>query len=121
FMLRGIIHELAESMSPGSGVSSGELRMMLDQSINSASPSLRAWVAYTEGDYDDAEHFYDQAIGQARSKREKASLLTDRGRLYFQRGKSDLALADLTQALDEMRKADAKDLIYVYESKALAE
>ena len=121
FLLRGIIHEIAESASPGSGVSSGELRMMLDQSINSSPPSLRAWVAYTEGDYGDAERFYEQAIGQARSKREKASLLTDRGRLYFQRGKSDLALADLNQALAEMRKADSKDLIYVYESKALAE
>src|SRR5207237_8276038 len=33
----------------------------------------------------------------------------------------DSALSELTQAVDELRKTDKKDLVYVYESKALVE
>lgn len=121
FVLRALIREISENLSPGSGVSAGQLRIMLDQSINSSPPSFRAWVAYTEGDFNAAERFYEQAIDQANNKRARAALLTERGRLYFQRDKSDQALADLTRALEEKRRADSKDLIYVYESKALAE
>src|SRR5262249_241168 len=33
----------------------------------------------------------------------------------------DTALAELTKAVEEMRKEDKKDIVYVYESKALVE
>jgi tetratricopeptide (TPR) repeat protein len=44
-----------------------------------------------------------------------------RGRLFFQLGQPDSALSELTLAVDELRKRDAKDLVYVYQSKALFE
>jgi tetratricopeptide (TPR) repeat protein len=120
-ILRKLITEIAEDLAPGSGMSSGELRILLDQSINSSDLALRAWAAYAEGDFDRAEQLYGQAMGETRNRRAKASLMTDRARLYFQRDKSERALADLTAALAELRRTDRKDLIYVYESKALAE
>jgi Flp pilus assembly protein TadD len=46
-------------------------------------------------------------------------LLLERG--VIAEGQVDSALAELTQALEEMRTEDAKDLVYVYESKALME
>lgn len=119
--LRVLITELAEDLAPGSGMSSGELRILLDQSVNSAAPGFRAWAAYAEGDFDRAEQLYGQAMGETSNRRVKAGLMTERARLYFQRDKADRALADLNTALTELRRTDQKDLIYVYESKALTE
>src|SRR5206468_1033347 len=48
-------------------------------------------------------------------------LRAERGRLLVQIGEADSALTELTQALDELRRADKKDLVYVYDSKALLE
>ena len=121
FLLKRIIREIAQDLSQGSGMSEGELRMRLDQSVNSSPALFRAWVAYTEGDFELAQGHYEQAIKGARNKREKAALLTERARLNFQLDRPDQALSDLTEALVEMRKADKKDLIYLYESKALSE
>jgi tetratricopeptide (TPR) repeat protein len=81
-------------------------------------PSFKAWRAYGEGNFPDALQFYADAIKAARFK---AALRAERGRLFFQLGQPDSALSELTQALDELRKADKNRLIYVYESKALLE
>lgn len=121
FFLEAIIQEIARDLSAGTNIPSGELEYMLDQSVHTGDPSLRAWVAYSEGDFDRAERLYGDAIKRARRGRGKAVMMTNRGRLYFQRDKSQEALKDLTDALQELRKADRKDLIYVYESKALTE
>lgn len=121
YILKHLLTEISEDIAPGSGLTATELRMLLDQSINSAEAPLRAWVAYSEGDFDRAERLYGEAARQTANRRAKASFLTDRARLYFQRDKAALALTDLTAALAEFRRADRNDLVYVYESKALAE
>lgn len=121
YILRTLINEIAEDLAPGSGMTSGDLRILLDQSINTSDVALRAWVAYSEGDFDRAERLYGEAVRVTNNRRAKASFMTDRARLYFQRDKADRALTDLTTALAELRRADRNDLIYVYESKALAE
>ena len=41
--------------------------------------------------------------------------------LFFQIGEADSTLAELALAPEELRKADKKDLVYTYESKALLE
>ena len=90
---------------------------------------MRAWTsarsertrsprAYGDGRFPDALRLYAEAIKDAKFK---AELRADRGRLFFQVGEADSALTELTQAVDELRKADKKDLVYVYESKALLE
>jgi Tfp pilus assembly protein PilF len=61
---------------------------------------------------------YATAIKEARVKHYYRNV---RGRLFFQIGEADSALAELSQAVAEVRKRDAKDLVYVYESKALFE
>lgn len=117
-LFRTIIHQIADEATRGSGMDSNELEYEMNRYIRSGPPSLRAWIAYGQGRFDDALDLYAKAIKQAKYK---ASLRTDRARIFFQLNRPDSALAELTQALDEMRKADKKDLVYVYESKALTE
>ncbi|HKW12103.1 MAG TPA: tetratricopeptide repeat protein [Gemmatimonadaceae bacterium] len=81
-------------------------------------PSFKAWRAYGEGNFPDALQLYADAIKAARFT---AYLRAERGRLFFLLGQPDSALSELTQALDELRKADKNRVIYVYESKALLE
>jgi tetratricopeptide (TPR) repeat protein len=105
-------------MSRRSGESSLEIQYWMESYLREAPPSMRAWRAYTNGAFPEALRLYAEAIKQAKYK---AGLRTDRGRLFFQIGNADSALVELTQAIEEMRKEDAKDLVYVYESKALME
>ncbi|HEX6964271.1 MAG TPA: tetratricopeptide repeat protein [Gemmatimonadaceae bacterium] len=118
-LFRSIVHEIALEATRGSDdVQSGEIEYEMNRYISTGPLSLRAWIAYGEGRFDDALDLYAKAIKQAKHK---ASLRTDRARIFFQLNRPDSALAEFTQALDEMRKADKKDLVYVYESKALTE
>ena len=109
---------IADEIARRNDVSPTEVQFYIDRMMQSAPASLRAWRAYGEGRFDDASRLYADAIKQSRYK---AFLRINRGRLFFQLDKADSALGELTQALDEMRKLDRKDLIYVYESKALLE
>ena len=95
------------------------MRYVIERQIQQdASESMRAWQAYGDGRFRDALRLYADAIKHARYK---AGLRADRGRLFFQIGDADSALAELTLAIEEMRTTDKKDIVYVYESKALLE
>jgi tetratricopeptide (TPR) repeat protein len=48
-------------------------------------------------------------------------LRVDRARVFMQMNNPDSALAELTLAIEDLRKRDKKDLIFVYQSKALTE
>jgi tetratricopeptide (TPR) repeat protein len=109
---------VADEVARRNDVSATEVQFYIDRMMQSAPAWLRAWRAYGEGRFDDASKLYADAIKQAKYK---AYLRTDRGRLFFQLDHADSALTELTQAIEEMRKSDRKDLIYVYESKALLE
>ena len=113
------VQNWAEEYARRNNVSAGEVRFVVERQIQQeASESMRAWQAYGQGRFQDALRLYADAIKHARYK---AGLRADRGRLFFQIGEADSALAELTLALEEMRKTDKKDLVYVYESKALLE
>src|SRR5689334_9446394 len=113
------IQNWAEDYARKNNLSAGEVRFAVEREIRQdASISMRAWQAYGDGRFPDALRLYADAINRARYK---AGLRADRGRLFFQLGQADSALAELTLALEEMRKTDKKDLVYVYESKALLE
>jgi tetratricopeptide (TPR) repeat protein len=111
---RGVADEYARR----NNVSSTEVQYYLERWLERGPASLRAWQAYGEGRFPDALRLYADAIKQARYK---AGHRTSRGRLFFQLDQADSALKELTQALDEMRRADSKDLVFIYESKALLE
>jgi tetratricopeptide (TPR) repeat protein len=113
------IQNWAEDYARKNNLSAGEVRFAVEREIRQdASISMRAWQAYGDGRFPEALRLYADAINRARYK---AGLRADRGRLFFQLGQADSALSELTLALEEMRKTDKKDLVYVYESKALLE
>lgn len=112
-----IIREFARR-AVGPGGDASELEYQIKSYIREAPPSMRAWRAYSLGHFDDALRLYALAI---KSSRKKASLRIDRGRLFFQLDRADSALTELGLAAEEMRAADEKELIFVYESKALLE
>lgn len=99
-------------------VSAGEVQYYLERQLAQWPAGFRAGQAYGEGRFDAALSLYAEAIKHARFK---AYYRIERGRLFFQLNEADSALAELTQALDEVRKADKKDLVYVYDSKAVLE
>jgi hypothetical protein len=99
-------------------VSPGEVQYFLERQMAQWPASFRASQAYGEGRFDDALSLYAEAIKHSRSK---WYYRIERGRLFFQLNQADSALAELTQALDEIRKVDKKDLVYVYDSKAVLE
>lgn len=99
-------------------VSANEVQYVIEREIAHWPAGFRAWQAYGEGRFDDALRLYAAAIKDAKVK---AWYRTDRGRLFFQLDHADSALSEISQALDELRKTDKKDLVYVYNSKALLE
>jgi tetratricopeptide (TPR) repeat protein len=118
-LFNAYIANFAEDYARRNNVSANEVQYEVQRWVNDgASPSMRAWQAYGEARFDDALRYYADAIKHAK---EKAEYRADRGRLFFQLNQADSALAELTQALEEMRKTDKKDLVYVYTSKALFE
>ena len=118
-MWRSYIGNISEEIARERNLSTNEVQFEIERWINqNASSGTRAWQAYSEGRFNDALRLYADAIDHAKHK---AEYRADRGRLFFQLNQADSALAELSQAVDEMRKADKKDLVYVYESKALIE
>jgi len=118
-MFQSYLDNWAEDYARRNNVSANEVQYELRRWINTtASPAMRASQAYGEGRFSDALRLYADAIQDAKHKEELRAL---RGRLFFQLNQGDSALAELTQALADMRKADKKDLVYAYESKALME
>lgn len=117
-LFRSYISQLVDDYARRNNVSANEVQYEVDREMSQGPASMRAWQAYSEGRFDDALRYYAEAI---QHERDKTVYRTDRGRLFFQLNQADSALAELTQALDDMRKSDKKDLVYVYESKALME
>jgi Tfp pilus assembly protein PilF len=118
-LFRDYIQVWSEEYAQRHNLNAGEVRYAVEREISQeSSVSMRAWQAYGEGRFQSALDLYADAIKRARHK---AGLRADRGRLFFQLGQADSALVELTLAVDEMRKTDTKDLVYVYESKALIE
>lgn len=117
-LLAVVIDEYAREEERRTGASAHEISYYIEGYFNRAGDATRAWRAYTSGQFTDALMFYAKAIKTARYK---AGLRSMRGRLFYQLASYDSALSELTQAVDEMRKRDVKEFVYVYDSKALGE
>ena len=94
------------------------LEQELDYYIKEWAAGSRARMAYAEGRYNEALDLYGKAI---KDTKKPADYRAARGRLFLQLGKADSAISELTLALDELRKRDKKDFVYIYNSKALLE
>jgi len=104
----------------GRNSSASELQFWIAHYLEGASPDMRAWMAHGRADFPTAITNYGLAIQKAHG-RYAASLLVDRARLLALLGQLPQALTDLTEALKLMRRTDASQFVFVYESKALLE
>jgi len=108
-----------ESLQGGAGRTDDVLlEHLIENWLNGASPSMRAWSAYSNGRFPDALRYYASAL---KGSRNKSDIHADRARLFFMTGKTDSARVSMTQAVEQMRKKDDDALVYFYESKALYE
>jgi len=112
-----VIQQIVHRETATSG-GAGELEYEINQYLATAGWGEKAFRAYSDGDFTQALDSYAKAIKQASHKYYYRQM---RGRLFFQLGHADSALTELKLALEEMRKRDQKDLVYVYQSKALLE
>jgi tetratricopeptide (TPR) repeat protein len=117
-ILEAVIRELSNQAANRTGRSASDIAYGIDLYLSRGPPEWRAMMAYREGNYADALALYAKAIEKSKAK---GGLLAERGRLFYQIGQHDSALLMITQALDEMRKADKNDLVFLYQSKALME
>ena len=95
-----------------------EVEYYIQTYVRQQGPGTMASIAYADGNFDDALKYWASAI---KGTKEKAGYRIRRGKLFFQLGQVDSAFAEFTLALEELRKRDKKDLVFVYESKALLE
>ena len=86
--------------------------------VHRSPPRIQALVAYCEGRFGDALRLYAAAL---RKSKQKAWLLFERAQTFYLVDDDSSALAELTTALEELRKRDDKDLVVAYDSKALLE
>lgn len=86
---------------------------------NEAPPERKAWLAVSEHRFPDALEDYRQAL--TRDRDHQASLHEARARIFYAMGNGDSARAEMTQAITGLRDKDAKELVWIYESKAVLE
>jgi len=84
----------------------------------STDPENLAWLAYTEGRFEDAARGFGDALAKAPRK---VDLHLYRARALFMARDFDGTLAELSVLLDDLRKKDRKRLVYFYDSKAMFE
>jgi tetratricopeptide (TPR) repeat protein len=117
-LLEAVLDEIAKKYEQAGAGNSMEVRYAINREISRWPAADQAWLAYGDGRYDDALRYYADAI---KSDKRNGPLHVDRARVFAHMGQSDSALAELTVAIEDLRKRDKKDLIYVYQSKALTE
>ncbi|HEV8197066.1 MAG TPA: tetratricopeptide repeat protein [Gemmatimonadales bacterium] len=83
-----------------------------------ADPANAAWLAMSEGQFDQAAEYYGKAL--KRSKNSYGYNL-DRALAFYLAMRPDSSLAALDAYLEARRKDEKKEVIFVYQSKAMAE
>jgi tetratricopeptide (TPR) repeat protein len=102
----------------GGDPSPTELDFYIEQYLRSAGPGMRAWANYGDGNFTAALANYAQALETSRNK---AYVRLERGRIFGMRGASDSAVVEMRLALEELRKQDQKELVVLYDSKAMTQ
>lgn len=119
-VLRTYLREVVRQDAQLAGVQLPEALLEREVSayLRDAGPWLQALDAYASGRFEDALRLYNEALPRARSK---SGLRAERGRLFAHVGNNQGAAAEFALALEEMRKEDQRNLVFLYESKALME
>ena len=100
------------------GTPPADLDYQIDQYLREAPDGMRAWAAYSDGNFPVALRAYARALESAK---DKAAVRLDRGRIFAMQNRVDSANHEFKLAIMEMQKRDQKDLVIFYNSKALAE
>ncbi len=115
-LMRYVTHSVQRS-NGGESVDMAALHYDLSLMRN-AGPWMQGWNAYCDGRFIEALKWYADAL---KHTKEKSGLHADRARIFYLVGAYDSARAEMTRAVEEMRAADAKDMVYLYDSKAVFE
>jgi tetratricopeptide (TPR) repeat protein len=102
----------------GDELSPSQLDYQIEEYLRGASPAMRAWSRYADGDFTAALAGYARALDMAHNK---AYLRLERGRIFGMRGAVDSAVSEMRLAIEELRKQDQKELVVLYDSKAMTE
>lgn len=100
------------------GGAPADLNYQIDQFLREAPDAMRAWVAYSDGNFPVALISYQRALT---TSRDKAAIHLDRGRIFAMQNQVDSANNEFKLSIGEMQEKDTKDLVIFYNSKALAE
>jgi tetratricopeptide (TPR) repeat protein len=118
YLEEAVMRSVRRTVSAAEEPSATEVSFWIESWLRSADPSIRAWLAYSEGRYDEALKLYATAIRQTK---EKSDVHADRARTFLLAGRADSAVAEFGRAIAEARKRDRKETVAVYESKAVLE
>jgi Flp pilus assembly protein TadD len=109
------------------GISGAELNVAIIDFMRDVRHS--GWASYSQGRFKDALDAYAkqlQALDKTKNKRNRkehdddaSEIHAERARIYYLLGNMDSALTEMTAAIAGMRDRDAKDLVVLYESKAM--
>lgn len=117
-----LVESIRQSVTRSAGgekIDGAELNYVIEQYLgNVGNAEIAAWMAYADGDQATALGLYATAIKRSKNT---AGLRVERGRIFAMRGQSDSAIAEFRKALEEMSARENKDLILVYNSKAMIE
>jgi tetratricopeptide (TPR) repeat protein len=117
YMTRAVTNDMQRS---GGDANSALASHLVENWLHSTDPSMRAWVAYSEGRFPQARDEYERSLRRAQP-RERPRIHTDLGRIHFFNGDMPKAVEHFTAASAELEKREKRDLVLVYESKALME
>ncbi len=107
-----------DARTSGGQLNLAEFSFAMNSYLGRADQFTQAWVAAADGRNNDALRLYADIM---KREKKKAYYLIERGRIFARTGSSDSAIASFQAALTEMRAADAKELVILYNSKAVLE
>lgn len=84
-----------------------------------APPQQKAMLAVSEHRFPDALDAYREALRSDHDH--QAEIHEARARIFYVMGNGDSARAEMAQAIAKLREKDAKDFVWLYESKAVLE
>ena len=117
-VVRAYLRQLVREDGDGAMLPEALIEREVNLFLRDAGPWWQAREAYGEGRYPEALAYYNDALPRARTK---SLVRAERGRLFAHVGNHESALVEFGHALTEMRREDERDLVFLYESKALME
>lgn len=103
----------------GDQLDATQLTYEIQQLINGTDDyELAAWMAYADGEQRRALALYSAAMKRSKFK---APLHIERARIFGMASLADSAIAEFRRALSEMNDQENKDLVVLYNSKAVLE